>query len=136
MPDNLLKTLLSRAVSPLLPEVANSGAALEQEISRPRLSDADHPNLARLRGFGAGMVKGMGQVAANQTTPLALLSLIAGGVGGQAAPKAVPSNFATLGEQLPEFAPVGGEDIINSLRQGTPSISEKVYQNILQKGGR
>lgn len=47
-----------------------------------------------------------------------------------------PSNFSTLGEQLPEFTPKGGEEVLNQLRGGGNSLMEKVYQNILQKGGR
>lgn len=47
-----------------------------------------------------------------------------------------PSNFATLGEKLPEFTPVGGEEALNAGRRGLSSAVEKVYQGILQKGGR
>jgi hypothetical protein len=135
MPDSLLKTLLARATSPMLPEVANSGAALEQEISRPQLSDADHPTLAMLRGFGAGAVKGMGNVSAEQTSPASLISLLAGGMA-KPVPKVAPSNFAPLGERLAEFAPVGAEDAYNAVRGAGNSLTEKVYQTILQNGGR
>lgn len=74
----LISKAYRKATSPLLPDVADSGAALEQEISRPQLADADHPLLSALRGFGAGAVKGAGELSAGYTSPLSILSLASG----------------------------------------------------------
>lgn len=46
----------------------------------------------------------------------------------------------TLGEHLPEFTPVGGEGALNAGRAGAVEKAinpiERVYLNILRKGGR
>lgn len=47
----------------------------------------------------------------------------------------ISKNAPTLGEHLPEFTPVGGEALLNANR-AAPSVIQKVYQNILSKGGR
>lgn len=97
---DILSRVGKAATSPLLPEVANSGAALEQEISRPRLSDADHPLLAALRGFGAGAVKGAGNVAANETSPLSLMATMAGGAAPRLSGASGASSLAADADPL------------------------------------
>lgn len=47
----------------------------------------------------------------------------------------ISKNAPTLGERLPEYTPMGGEELINANRTN-PSVIEKVYQKILEKGGR
>lgn len=99
MPNLLSKAY--RAISnPLLPEVANSGAVLEQEISRPKLSDADSPMLAALRGFGAGAVKGAGHLAASYTSPLSIASLAAGPISRLAGMASPASQAISTGSRL------------------------------------
>jgi hypothetical protein len=95
----LIGNAYRKLTTPLLPDVAKSGAALEQEISRPQLSDADHPLLAAMRGFGAGAVKGMGNLSAGYTSPLSIATLTAG-------PMSKLASLASVGKTAASAEPI------------------------------
>lgn len=144
MPDNpsLLSVLLSRATSPLTTAPTDLSNQAATAITTPHLGES--PMAARLKGFGAGALQGVGKLASGMTSPLSLALLGAGpiakglGAGAGAIGEAAGPAAETLGEVSPEFTPQGGEGMYNAAKAYTryTDPQETAYQAILARGGR
>lgn len=164
MPDSsLFQQLLSRANTPLVPQIGEAADSAANSITEPSLNQS--PAMASLKGFGAGALQGAGHLVSGMTSPMSLgITAATGGLGkllgagagaleGSAAPSAVDAAGVgmnamrgmlepvteKLGERLPQFTPVGGEDLYNAGRQGPHTLIDpayKAYLRIMANKGR
>lgn len=77
MTDDLLGQLLLRATSPLLEAPSKLGQRAEDTLSQPQLEQS--PNMARLKGFVGGGLKGAGNLVSDLSSPASLAGMLIGG---------------------------------------------------------
>lgn len=134
-PLDYLKQIWSMANTPMVPQSAIQPA--QDLLDSPSLDRS--PLEASIRGFGAGALEGVRGL----TTPLnmgamAIPALRALGRGRTAAAPMGPAQpMQTLGEQMAEFTPVGGEAAYNATRPSSQIKPTDIYELVKGKmGGR
>lgn len=144
--NDLLKQLLSRATTPLIPQVGEAADSAAQTMTTPKLDES--PMMAKLKGFGAGALSGAGHYISDNTSPANIAALLAGtsqlrgakGIATGASQLGLGMPAAeTLGEMSAAHTPVGGESFFNMARQAGKAIvdpAEAAYHRLLQRGGR
>lgn len=126
MPDGLLKQLLERANTPLVPE--NVTKPYTDYLTEPHLDQS--PTMARIKGFFGGALEG----ARGLTSPAMLAGMMADdipiGLGAKAATK-IPgmlgkvSRAATMAPEVATAAGAAASDILNPR---TAATMEQMYK--------
>lgn len=136
---SLFAKLTQLATQPLVPQIAEGWNNVANVIDDPNSGSSNVP-LARARGAVAGMAQGLGNVAAGATSPLGLLSLLAGSTGldklttAARAAKAAQAAEGVMPSLPAEFTAVGAEPPY--VRPTYPNSMESAYQALLKRGGR
>lgn len=160
--DEMLQALIEQAkkagqfaTTPLTDKPAQMGAQAAESITTPKLGES--PLTAKAKGFAGGAVQGLGNLISGQTSPIALLSMLAGGglgmagrgaaegmaAGGDAVQSALSTTKITapeLGKIMSEFTPVT-QEAEQAYNAGRPAMAAAKdpsmlgYQKIMGRMG-
>jgi hypothetical protein len=137
---NFMSELMRRAQAPLLPQIGEGWDNIANLIDDPNSGSSNVP-LQTVKGGIAGMAHGLGKVAADATSPLGIIAMLAGsrlgGSSGGGLSQVGEYAEATKGlkPNLPhEFTPVGDEP--QRMAHMFMDPVEAAYGRLLARGGR